>query len=372
MSQKNPTKVRIELKERSYDILIGNGLLEQSGQILKNMFPRARFAIITDTNVAKFQLPRLVKSLDEAGLNHSTITVKAGEASKSFATLEQVLDELLLAQFERSDIILAFGGGVVGDLAGFAASITKRGMEFVQFPTSLLAQVDSSVGGKTGINTKRGKNLVGAFHQPKLVIADLDALNTLPKRQFTSGYAEMAKYGLIDDEDFFFWLEKNHIDIFNHSPALSKAIASSCKAKARFVIADEKEAGMRALLNLGHTFGHALEAITGYSDRLLHGEAVAIGMVLAFEFSVELGLCNSQDALRVKRHLQLLSLPTMLSDMNDVDLTIDGLMQAINQDKKVKRGKLTFILTKAIGKSFIEHNVNPDRLIEFLRKKLNS
>ncbi len=372
MSEKNLTKVHIELKDHPYDILIGNGMLEQSGEILKNMFPKARFAIITDTNVAKFQLPRLVKSLDEAELNHTVITVEAGEASKSFATLEKVMDQIFLAKLERSDIILALGGGVVGDLAGFAASIAKRGMEFVQIPTSLLAQVDSSVGGKTGINTKRGKNLVGAFHQPKLVIADLDALNTLPKRQFTSGYAEMAKYGLIDDEDFFFWLEENHTDIFNHSPALSRAIASSCKAKARFVIADEKEAGMRALLNLGHTFGHALEAITGYSDKLLHGEAVAIGMVLAFEFSAELDLCNSQDALRVKRHLQLLGLPTMLSDMNDVDLTINGLMEAIYQDKKVKRGKLTFILTKAIGKSFIEHNIDSDRLIKFLRKKINS
>ncbi len=372
MANKPIEKVHIELKDTPYDILIGKGLLEQAGQILKDFFPKARFGIITDSNVAKYQLPRLTKSLKEAGLDYSTITIEAGEKSKNITTLAQVVDQILEAKLERSDIILALGGGVVGDLAGFAASIARRGMDFVQLPTSLLAQVDSSVGGKTGINSKHGKNLIGAFHQPKLVIADLDALKTLPERQFTAGYGEMAKYGLIDDEEFFFWLEENHKDIFALSSPLSSAIASSCKAKARFVIADEKEAGVRALLNLGHTFGHALEKITGYSDKLLHGEGVAIGMVLAFEFSVFLGLCNSQDAIRVKRHLQLLGLPTMLSDIKDTQIDIDGLMSAIVQDKKVKRGELTFILTNAIGKSFIEHNVEQDKLIKFLEEKLNS
>lgn len=370
MSENKIQKVYVDLKENSYDIFIGNGLLEEAGKRLKEQFPKARFGIITDSNVATYQLPRLIKSLNEAGLEHVVIEVNAGETSKDFATLQSVVLQILDAKLERDDIILALGGGVIGDLAGFAAAIARRGMDFVQLPTSLLAQVDSSVGGKTGINTKHGKNLVGAFHQPKLVLADLDALKTLPKRQFTSGYGEMAKYGLIDDEDLFFWLEENHTEIFNHGQALGQAIAKACKAKARFVIADEKEAGMRALLNLGHTFGHALEANTGYSDKLLHGEGVAIGMVLAFEFSVELGLCNSQDVIRVKRHLHNVGLPTKISDIKDISFDVSDMMNAIKQDKKVKRGELTFILTKAIGKSFIKNDVEPDKLISFLKGKL--
>ncbi len=363
-------KIFIDLKENSYDIFIGNGLLEEAGKRLKRQFPKARFGIITDSNVAKYQLPRLIKSLNEAGLSYVVIEVKAGEASKDFATLQSVVSQILDAKLERDDIILALGGGVIGDLAGFAASITRRSMDFVQLPTSLLAQVDSSVGGKTGINTKHGKNLVGAFHQPKLVLADIDALKTLPKRQFVSGYGELVKYGLIDDEKLFFWLEENYTEIFNHGEALGSAIASACEAKARFVIADEKEAGVRALLNLGHTFGHALEANTGYSDILLHGEGVAIGMVLAFEFSNKLGLCNMQDALRVKRHLQNVALPTKISDIKNASFNVTDLMDAIKQDKKVKRGALTFILTKAIGKSFIENNVEQDKLMTFLEGKI--
>jgi len=372
MSENNIQKLHIGLSENSYDIFIGDALLETAGKRLKDFFPTARFGIITDSNVAKAQLPRLTKSLDEAGLSYSVIEVKAGEASKCLSTLEYVVDEILAAKLERNDIILALGGGVIGDLAGFAASIARRGMDFVQLPTSLLAQVDSSVGGKTGINSKYGKNLIGAFHQPKMVIADLDALKTLSKRQFTAGYAEMVKYGLIDDEDFFFWLEENYQEIFAHGAALAKAIANACKAKARFVIADEKEAGVRALLNLGHTFSHALEKVTGYSDRLYHGEGVSIGMVLAHEFSAKLNLANSQDGIRVKRHLQLAGLPTMLSDIEGERFFIDDLMDAITQDKKVKRGALTFILTKGIGKSFIEHNVDKKQVISFLKEKLDS
>ena len=365
-------KVHIGLGERAYDILIGPKLIDTAGEMFKAQFPGARFGIITDTNVEKDQLPRLVTSLNRAGLDHATICVKAGEASKRFETLAQVIDGILDAKLERGDIILTLGGGVVGDLAGFAAAIARRGMDFVQIPTSLLAQVDSSVGGKTGINTQRGKNLVGAFHQPRLVLADLDALKTLPERQFRAGYAETVKYGLIDDEKFFFWLEENRAEIFEGGPARAEAIARACAAKARFVIADEKEAGARALLNLGHTFGHALEATTGYSDRLLHGEGVAIGMVLAHQFSAQLGLSPSQDTGRVAQHLQLAGLPTTLSDIPGVLAPTEELMQAIAQDKKVTRGKLTFILTRGIGRSFIKKDVDPNSVATFLEEMRGS
>lgn len=368
----NIKTVNIGLGENAYDILIGNQLFENAGAMLKAQFPGARFGIITDKNVAKHQLKRVTNSMDAAGLEHSLIEVAPGEGSKKFKTLAHVLDCILGARLERSDIIIALGGGVIGDLGGFAAAIARRGMDFVQMPTSLLAQVDSSVGGKTGINTQAGKNLVGAFHQPKLVLADLDALHTLPERQFRSGYAEMAKYGLIDDEEFFFWLEENHAEVFSGGPARAEAIARSVKAKARFVIADEKEAGVRALLNLGHTFGHALERTTGYSDRLFHGEGVAIGMVLAHFFSVKLGLAPSQDALRVKRHLQMVGLPTTIKEIPGDTPSVEQLMDAICQDKKVTRGSLTFILTKAIGKSFIAHDIDKNTVMDFLKETISS
>lgn len=364
--------VHIGLGDRAYDIHIGHNLIEQAGTYLKQLFPDARFGIITDTNVAKAQLPRLHRALDAAGLSHATITIPAGEASKRFDCLGEVIDGILEARLERHDIIIALGGGVVGDLAGFAAAIARRGMDFVQIPTSLLAQVDSSVGGKTGINTPRGKNLVGAFHQPKLVLADLDALQTLPERQFRAGYAETIKYGLIDDEAFFFWLEENHAEIYAGGAARAKAIAWACAAKARFVVADEKEGGARALLNLGHTFGHALEATTGYSDRLLHGEGVAIGMVLAHKFSAKLGLAPSQDTSRVIQYLQLSKLPTTLSEIPGEMPSLDAMMDAISQDKKVSRGALTFILTKGIGKSFVEKDVDPATLKTFLKEMRSS
>lgn len=363
-----PHKVHIGLGDRAYDILIGADLLERSGTMLRDRFPGARFGIITDTNVAKAQLPRLQKSLDAADRDYTVITVAAGEASKRFAVLEEVVAGILDARLERGDIILALGGGVIGDLAGFAASIARRGMDFVQIPTSLLAMVDSSVGGKTGINTPRGKNLVGAFHQPRLVLADLNALDTLPERQFAAGYAEVVKYGLIDDEDYFFWLEEHRAEIFSGGTARADAIARACRAKARFVIADEREAGARALLNLGHTFGHALEKVTGYSERLLHGEGVSIGMTLAHQFSAKLGLAPSQDGVRAAQHLQSAGLPTTLSDIPGALASTDELMQAIAQDKKVSRGALTFILTKGIGKSFIEKNVDPETVASFLEE----
>ncbi|MEO6015013.1 MAG: 3-dehydroquinate synthase [Devosia sp.] len=356
----DPVRVHVPLGERAYDILIGPDLLESAGEKLKAMFPGRRFGIVTDTEVAKAQLPRLTRSLDAAGLKHSAVIVPNGEATKSITRLNDVVEGLLDAKLERGDIVLALGGGVIGDLAGFAASIARRGMDFVQMPTSLLAQVDSSVGGKTGINSPHGKNLIGAFHQPKLVLADLSTLDSLPPRQFAAGYAEVVKYGLIDDEAFFFWLEENQPKIFAGDGALrSEMVARCCAAKTRFVLEDEKETGVRALLNLGHTFGHALESATGYSDRLLHGEGVAIGMVLAHGFSAKLGLAPSQDGGRVEAHLKRAGLPTRLADIPGELPGTDYLMDAIAQDKKVVRGALTFILTRGIGRSFIEKNVDP-------------
>jgi 3-dehydroquinate synthase len=362
-----PTRVHVPLGERAYDIEIGTGLLDSAGERLKAKFPSRRFGIVTDTEVAKAQLPRLTASMDAAGLSYSTIVLPNGESTKSFANLGTVVEGILGARLERGDLVIALGGGVIGDLAGFAAAIARRGMDFVQVPTSLLAQVDSSVGGKTGINSPHGKNLIGAFHQPKLVLADLDALASLPSRQFAAGYAEVVKYGLIDDEWFYFWLEENHRAIFAGDLALrAEMVAHCCAAKTRFVLADEKETGVRALLNLGHTFGHALESATGYSDRLLHGEGVAIGMVLAHGFSAQLGLAPSQDTGRIAQHLAAAGLPTRLSDIPGDLPDTDYLMNAIAQDKKVVRGALTFILTRGIGKAFIEKNVDPAGVAAYL------
>lgn len=359
-------KVHVALGERAYDILIGDRLIDDAGAILADQFPGRRYGIITDENVAKAQLPRLIASLDAAGIAHTEIVLPAGESTKSWAFLGQAVEGILAARLERGDLVIALGGGVIGDLAGFAASIARRGMDFVQMPTSLLSQVDSSVGGKTGINSPHGKNLVGAFHQPRLVLADLSTLDTLEPRQFASGYAEVVKYGLIDDEDFFFWLEENQAEIFAGGPARGEAIARCCAHKARVVIEDEKELGVRALLNLGHTFGHALEKDTGYSDRLLHGEGVAIGMVLAHGFSARLGLAPSQDTGRIVAHLKKAGLPTTLADVPGGLGSTEVLMAAIAQDKKVTRGALTFILTRGIGKAFIEKNVDPRAVSDFL------
>ncbi|QQR39407.1 3-dehydroquinate synthase [Devosia rhizoryzae] len=358
--------VHVALGERAYDILIGPDLLAEAGAILADKFPGRRFGIVTDENVARAQLPRLTAGLDKAGLHYETVVLPAGEATKSYAMLERVVEGLLAARLERGDLVIALGGGVIGDLAGFAASVTRRGMDFVQMPTSLLAQVDSSVGGKTGINSPHGKNLVGAFHQPKLVLADLSALDTLDRRQFAAGYAEVVKYGLIDDPEFFEWLDANLGEIFEGGPARGEAVARCCAHKARVVIEDEKETGVRALLNLGHTFGHALEKDTGYGDRLLHGEGVSIGMVLAHRFSTELGLAPGQDAGRVVAHLKRAGLPTTLADIPGTLGSTQDLMAAIAQDKKVQRGALTFILTKGVGQAFIEKGVEPGRVAAFL------
>ena len=314
-------------------------------------------------------------SLSEAGIASSRIVVDEGEGSKTYAGLEQVSEALISAKIERNDLVVALGGGVVGDLAGFAAAILRRGVDFVQVPTSLLAQVDSSVGGKTGINSPRGKNLLGAFHQPLLVVADTAVLDTLPPRQFRAGYAEVAKYGVLGDQAFFAWLEAHHADIFAGGAAREHAIATSCRAKAAIVARDERETGERALLNLGHTFGHALEAATGFSDRLFHGEGVAVGMVLAAEFSAELGMIGQQDAARVRHHLAEVGLPTRLQDIAGFaqeGLTdADALMALMAQDKKVKRGKLTFILLGAVGRAVIAPDVEPALVRDFLKAKLS-
>ncbi|WP_454812599.1 3-dehydroquinate synthase [Labrys neptuniae] len=369
MSQ--PIVVPVALGARSYEIAIGPGLLAEAGRRIAALAPKARLAIVTDANVAALHLKTLADSLDAAGIAHQTITVTPGEASKSFATFAEVCEGLIATRVERGDLVVAFGGGVVGDLAGFAAAAVRRGMRFVQIPTSLLAQVDSSVGGKTGINSRHGKNLVGAFHQPSLVLADTQVLDTLSKREFRAGYAEVAKYGLINDAPFFHWLEEHWQEVMAGGPAREKAIATSCRAKAGIVARDETETGERALLNLGHTFGHALEAVTGYdSARLVHGEGVSIGMVLAHEFSARLGLCSQETPSRVAAHLSVAGLPTRIDQVRGGVGTADDLMNAILQDKKVKRGKLTFILTRGIGESFIANDVDPSAVTGFLAEKL--
>lgn len=358
--------VRVALADRSYDILIGPGLLEGAGSILGQRFPGARLAVVTDENVATTHLPALDHALCDAGIDYTPIIVKPGEASKSFATFETVVDRILEARLERTDLVVALGGGVVGDLTGFAASVARRGMPFVQIPSTLLAQVDSSVGGKTGINSARGKNLIGAFHQPALVLADTDILSTLPIREFRAGYAEVVKYGLINDPALFDWLCENWRQIFDGGPARVEAVARCCQAKAGIVAEDERESGSRALLNLGHTFGHALEAATGYSGTLIHGEGVAIGMAMAFRFSQKLGLCGENATRFVTEHLQSVGLPTSLAHFEAGAPTSDELLALIRQDKKVSRGALTFILTRGIGSAYVASDVDPSSVLEFL------
>ena len=370
----DPITVNVALGERAYDIVIGRDLLPSLGKRIAALRPGARTAIVTDRTVASHWLEKTEASLAEADIPTSRIVVDEGEGSKSYAGLEKVSEALIGARIERNDLVVALGGGVVGDLAGFAAAILRRGVDFVQVPTSLLAQVDSSVGGKTGINSPQGKNLLGAFHQPALVVADTRVLDTLSPRQFRAGYAEVAKYGLLGDAAFFSWLEANHGDIFAGGSAREHAIATSCRAKAAIVARDERETGDRALLNLGHTFGHALEAATGFSDRLFHGEGVAIGMVLAAEFSAEAGMISGDDAARIKSHLAAVGLPTSLRDIAGFSqeglADADTLMALMAQDKKVKRGRLVFILLQAIGRAAIVSDVEPSRVRDFLRQKL--
>ncbi len=369
-----PIIVDVALGARRYDILIGRDLLASLGKGIAALRPGAKVSIVTDEHVAPLHLAAAEASCAAADVACSHVIVPAGEGSKCMRVFEEVCEALIAARIERDDLVVALGGGVIGDLAGFAAASVRRGLDFVQVPTTLLAQVDSSVGGKTGINSRQGKNLIGAFHQPVLVIADTALLDTLPARQFRAGYAEVAKYGLINDEAFFVWLEANWRDVFagggsSANTAREHAIAVSCRSKAATVARDERETGERALLNLGHTFGHAFEAAAGFSDRLLHGEAVALGMVMAFDFSARLGLTDATEAARVTRHLAAAGLPTRIADIPGAAPSLDQLMDLIAQDKKVWRGKLTFILARGIGKSFVAPDIDPAEVRAFLAEK---
>jgi len=374
MPQPTPgMRVPVELGARRYDILIGSHLIEDAGAQIARLFPGSACAVITDRNVAERHLPSLEAGLDMAGIRHTRCIVEPGEASKSYDTFATVCDAIIEARMERRDLVIALGGGVIGDLAGYAAASVRRGMRFVQIPTSLLSQVDSSVGGKTGINSRHGKNLVGAFHQPSLVLADTGALTTLPEREFRAGYAEVAKYGLIDNPDFFAWLEANWRGIFGAGPELTHAIATSCASKAAVVIRDETEQGDRALLNLGHTFGHALESLTRYDgSRLVHGEGVAIGMACAFRFSAGLGLCSHEESDRAIAHLATVGLPTRIRDVPGWSADAPTILEAMYQDKKVERGSLTFILLRGIGKSFVARNISSVDVLAFLKDELSN
>jgi 3-dehydroquinate synthase len=366
----DPIIVNVPLGARGYDIAIGRGLIAELGARIAALRPGAAAAIVSDETVAGRYLAQAEAALNSAGVRASPVVVPAGEASKSWRVLEGVCEQLLAARIERGDLVVALGGGVVGDLAGFAAAIVRRGLSVVQVPTTLLAQVDSSVGGKTGINSAHGKNQIGAFHQPILVIADTALLDTLPARVFRAGYAEVVKYGLIGDAGFFAWLEANWRDVLGGGPAREHAIATSCRAKAITVANDERETGERALLNLGHTFGHALEAAAGLSDRLLHGEAVSIGMALAFAFSARRGLVAPAEAARVERHLAAAGLPTRPSDIAGEWPGADAVMALMAQDKKARRGKLTLILARGIGASFVAPDADPAEVRAFLAEKL--
>ncbi len=355
------SRLRVDLGPRSYDILIGPGLIAEAGRHIRPLVSCAPSFVITDSHVAALHLPMLAASLERAGIAHETAILPPGEQTKDFAHLANLTEELLSKQVERGSLLIALGGGVVGDITGFAASLLLRGIDFVQIPTTLLAQVDSSVGGKTGINTPQGKNLIGSFHQPRLVLADLDALATLPKREILAGYAEVVKYGLIGDADFFAWLEGHGAALVDGDlEARRRAVAVSCAAKARVVAADEREKEARALLNFGHTFGHALEAECGYGNELLHGEAVAIGMVMAFDLSARLGLCAMADAARVARHLASVGLPTGLDAIDGRSFAVDRLIDHMRSDKKVSQGRIAFILTRGIGQAFLAKEVALD------------
>jgi 3-dehydroquinate synthase len=367
----DPTIVKVALGTRSYDIVIGHGVLVSLGVRIAALRPGAKTIIVTDGNVARHHLDPAEAALSHAGVATGHVIVPAGEISKSYRVFESVCESMIAMRIERDDLVVALGGGVVGDLAGFAASVVRRGVDYVQVPTTLLADVDSSVGGKTAIDSAHGKNLIGAFHQPILVLADTALLDTLPEREFRAGYAELVKYGLLGDADFFAWLEKNWREVFAGGPARQHAIAESCRAKAAIVARDERETGDRALLNLGHTFGHALEAACGFSDRLLHGEAIGAGMALAFEFSARRqGLLPMAQAQRAIRHLSEVGLPTRLQDIPGPLPSVDQLMDLIAQDKKMKRGMLTFILVRGIGSAFIEAGVDAREVRVFLSEKL--
>jgi 3-dehydroquinate synthase len=359
-------RISIALGARSYDIHVGPGLIEQAGTLIAP-FARGPLPVVTDANVAFLHLDRFLGVLEQAGLNPKPITLDAGEGTKCFASLERLIGELIATGVDRGGLIVALGGGVIGDITGFAAGILKRGVSFAQVPTTLLSQVDSSVGGKTGINIPEGKNLVGVFHQPKVVLADTDVLGTLPKRELIAGYAEVMKAGALGDADYFAWLEQNAVRaLHGEHDAIVHTVAHACRMKAAIVERDEREKGERALLNLGHTFGHALETATGFSDRLLHGEGVAIGTALAFRLSVNLGLCPAEDAARVVAHLKAVGLPANISDIPGTRPSPEVLLAAMAHDKKVKDGKLNFVLARRIGETFVTGDVPVEKVREVL------
>ena len=360
------TTVHVPLGDRAYDVLIGQGLIARAGDLMAPLLKRPRVTILTDETVAALHLAPLQSALGAAGIDSAALALPAGEATKSWPQLTRSVEWLLEQRVERRDLVVALGGGVIGDLAGFAAAILRRGVGFVQIPTTLLAQVDSSVGGKTGINSAQGKNLIGAFHQPALVLADIDVLDTLEPRDFRAGYGEVAKYGLLGDADFFDWLEQNGPALARDPALRQQAVAHSVAMKAGIVSRDETEQGERALLNLGHTFGHALEAATGYSDQLLHGEGVAIGCALAFDLSARMGLCSQEAPSRVLAHLRQMGMPARLSEIPG-DLPDDeALIALMGQDKKVVDGKLRFVLARGIGEAFVSDDVPPDLLRQTL------
>jgi 3-dehydroquinate synthase len=364
--------VRVDLDDRGYDIRVGGGLLERAGEHIAPLLRRPFAVIVTDQHVAARHLDTLKRALALKNIGCEAVILPPGEKQKSYAGFEQLCEALLALKIERRDHLIALGGGVVGDLVGFAASVLRRGMDFIQVPTSLLAQVDSSVGGKTAINSRQGKNLIGAFHQPRLVLADVALLDTLPPRELRAGYAEVVKYGLLGDADFYAWLEQNGAKLLAGDLGLrTEAVARCCAHKARIVAADEREEGERALLNLGHTFGHALEAETGYSQRLLHGEGVAVGMALAFRLSAALGLCGHELAPRVEAHLADSGLPAKLADVDGARAFAPRvLLEHMKQDKKVRDGKLVFILAEAIGRAVQKNDVLPQVVETLLAEQL--
>ena len=371
--QRGIDTLKVGLEGRQYDIVVGERLLKSTGWRLRPILPSPRTVTVTDTNVAAHHLGVFEASLQDANIRNSTIVLPAGEGTKSFQHLELLIDRLLEDGVERTTTLIALGGGVVGDITGFAASIVLRGVSFVQIPTTLLAQVDSSVGGKTGINTSRGKNLVGTFHQPLMVIIDIETLDTLSRRQLLAGYAEVLKYGVIDDREFFDWLSVHGADVRDGGrQARRHAILTCCRSKAATVAEDEKEAGRRTLLNLGHTFGHVVEAQTGFGERVLHGEGVSIGMVMAMELSSRLGYCAASEVKLVRHHLSARGLPVDLAGLVDETWTVDHLMDHMFRDKKVRGGKLTFVLLGGIGQAFVTRDVPEDAVRQLLGDELSS
>ena len=364
--------VHVGLEGREYDIHIGPGLLARSGELIRPLLKRPRVAIVSDENVARLHLDALKSGLQAAEIEAVSLVLPAGESTKGWPEFTRTVEWLLDQKVERNDVVLAFGGGVIGDLVGFAAAVLRRGVRFVQLPTSLLAQVDSSVGGKTGINAPQGKNLIGAFHQPSMVLADTAVLGTLTERDFLAGYGEVVKYGLLGDYDFFEWLEANAASAAaGDMDARIYAVKRSVQMKAEIVERDETEQGDRALLNLGHTFCHALEAATGYSDRLLHGEGVSIGCALAYEVSARMGLCPQEDPSRVREHMRNMKMKVDLADIDGELPSADDLIKLMGQDKKVVDGKIRFIMARGIGEAFVTQDVDLGIIRTVLTEALN-